>query len=131
MRRRGGPLTLAAPHTPLNVPIGSDRSFAGRTFPIDRLRMVAKRTDATLNDIVLAMCAGAVRRYLIARHALPGAPLMATVPVSLRGGEPAGAPDQVPGNKIGALTCSLATHLADPGSVWRQYRPACAKARPR
>lgn len=114
VRRRGGPLTLAAPRTPLNVPIGSARSFAGRTFPIDRLRMVAKHTDSTLNDIVLAMCAGAVRRYLLIRQALPGAPLMATVPVSLRGNEPSGLSGQVPGNKVGALTCSLATHLADP-----------------
>jgi len=81
---------------------------------IDRLRLVAKHTDATLNDVVLAMCAGALRRYLLSRRALPAAPLMAMVPVCLRGDEPAGAPDQVPGNKIGTLMCSLATHLADP-----------------
>ncbi|HEX4558746.1 MAG TPA: wax ester/triacylglycerol synthase family O-acyltransferase [Mycobacterium sp.] len=114
VRRRGGPLTLTAPHTPFNVAIEGARSFAGRSFPIDRLRLVAKHTDATLNDVVLAMCGGALRRYLIARHALPGAPLMATVPVSLRGDEPDGAPGPVPGNKIGALACCLGTHLADP-----------------
>jgi len=114
VRRRGGPLTLTAPHTPFNVAIDGTRSFAGRSFPIDRLRLVAKHTDATLNDVVLAMCSGALRRYLLARHALPGAPLMATVPVSLRADEPLGAPDAVPGNKIGTLACCLATHLADP-----------------
>jgi WS/DGAT/MGAT family acyltransferase len=114
VRRRGGPLTLSAPPTPFNVAIDGARSFAGRSFPIDRLRLVAKHTDATLNDVVLAMCGGALRRYLLARHALPGAPLMATVPVSLRGDEPAGAPDPVPGNKIGTLACCLGTHLADP-----------------
>jgi diacylglycerol O-acyltransferase / wax synthase len=114
VRRRGGPLTLTAPHTPFNVAIDGARCFAGRSFPIDRLRLVAKHTDATLNDVVVAMCGGALRRYLLARHALPGTPLMATVPVSLRGDEPAGAPDPVPGNKIGTLACSLGTHLADP-----------------
>ena len=114
VRQRGGPLTLTAPHTPFNVAIGGDRSFAGRSFPIDRLRLVAKHTDATVNDVVLAMCGGALRRYLLARHALPGRPLMATVPVSLRGDEPAGSPDHVPGNKIGTLVCCLGTHLADP-----------------
>jgi diacylglycerol O-acyltransferase / wax synthase len=114
VRRRGGPLTLAAPHTPLNVAIDGARSFAGRSFPIDRLRLVAKHTDATLNDVVLAMCGGALRRYLLARHALPDAPLMATVPVSLRDDEPAGAPNAVPGNKIGMLACCLGTHLPDP-----------------
>jgi WS/DGAT/MGAT family acyltransferase len=114
VRRRGGPLTLAAPHTPLNVPICEVRSFAGRTFPIDRLRLVAKHTDATLNDVVLAMCAGALRRYLLGRKALPTAPLMAMVPVSLRGDEPEAPTGDVPGNKIGTLMCSLGTHLADP-----------------
>jgi WS/DGAT/MGAT family acyltransferase len=114
VRRRGGPLTLAAPHTPLNVPICDIRSFAGRTFPIDRLRLVAKHTDATLNDVVLAMCAGALRRYLLGRKALPTAPLIAMVPVSLRGDEPVAVTGEVPGNKIGTLMCSLGTHLADP-----------------
>jgi WS/DGAT/MGAT family acyltransferase len=113
-RRRGGPLTLAAPHTPLNVPISGARSFAGRAFPIERLRRVAKRADATVNDVVLAMCAGALRGYLAAREALPAAPLVAMVPVSVRGADPAGAPGEVPGDKIGTLMCSLATHLADP-----------------
>jgi diacylglycerol O-acyltransferase len=114
VRRRGGPLTLTAPHTPFNVAIDAARSFAGRSFPIDRLRLAAKQTDATLNDVVLAMCGGALRRYLVARHALPVAPLMATVPVSLRGDEPTAAPGPVPGNKIGTLACCLGTHLADP-----------------
>jgi WS/DGAT/MGAT family acyltransferase len=112
LRRRGGPLTLAAPNTPLNVPISGVRSFTGRSFPIDRLRLVAKHTDATLNDVVLAMCAGALRRYLLGRNALPTSPLMAMVPVSLRGDEPVSA--TVPGNRIGTLMCSLGTHLADP-----------------
>lgn len=113
-RRRGGPLTLAAPHTPLNVPIDSARSFAGCTFPIERLRLVAKRADATINDVVLAMCAGALRSYLITRGALPAAPLTAMVPVSLRGADAVDVMHGVPGNKIGTLMCSLATHLADP-----------------
>jgi WS/DGAT/MGAT family acyltransferase len=114
MRRRGGPLTLAAPHTPLNVAISSARSFAGCSFPLERLRLVAKHTDATINDVVLAMCAGALRRYLFAHDALPTAPLTAMVPVSLRSDELVGAPDEFPGNKIGTLVCSLGTQLADP-----------------
>ncbi|WP_083341843.1 WS/DGAT/MGAT family O-acyltransferase [Mycobacterium talmoniae] len=114
VRRRGGPLTLAAPHTPFNVPISGARSVAGCSFPLDRLRLVAKHTDATLNDVVLTMCAGALRRYLIGRDALPAAPLIAMVPVSLRGDEPLDATAVVPGNKVGTLMCSLGTHLDDP-----------------
>ena len=115
VRRRGGPLTLAAPHTPLNVSIDSARSFAGCTFPIERLRLVAKRADATVNDVVLAMCAGALRSYLIADAALPAAPLTAMVPVSLRDATADDVMRGVPGNKLGTLMCSLATHLDDPG----------------
>lgn len=114
VRARGGPLTFAAPHTPLNVSISDARSFIGCSFPIERLRLVAKHADATLNDVVLTMCAGALRRYLLDRTALPTTPLMAMVPVSLRGDEPIAATEEVPGNKIGTLMCSLATHLADP-----------------
>jgi diacylglycerol O-acyltransferase len=114
VRGRGGPLSLAAPHTPLNVPMSSARSFTGCSFPVERLRLVAKHADATLNDVVLAMCAGALRRYFLAREALPAAPLVAMVPVSLRGSEVVGVADGVPGNKIGTLMCSLGTHLADP-----------------
>ncbi|MEZ0362085.1 wax ester/triacylglycerol synthase family O-acyltransferase [Mycobacterium sp. pUA109] len=114
MRHRGGPLTLAAPHTPLNVPISGARSFAGCSFALDRLRLVAKHTDATLNDVVLTMCAGALRRYLLDRNALPAASLMAMVPVSLRGDDPVDTADVVPGNKVGTLMCSLGTHLDDP-----------------
>ena len=114
VRRRGGPLTLAAPHTPLNVPTSDTRTFAGRSFPLDQLRLVAKHTDATLNDVVLAMCAGALRRYLLNRNALPTAPLMAMVPVSLRGEQSVVSSNKPPGNKVGTLMCSLGTHLADP-----------------
>lgn len=111
---RSGPLTLAAPHTPLNEPIAGARSVAGCSFPIERLQQVAEHADATINDVVLAMCGGALRAYLISRGALPGAPLIAMVPVSLRDTAVIDVFGQGPGNKIGTLMCSLATHLASP-----------------
>lgn len=114
LRGRTGPLTLAAPHTPFTAPISGARCFGGCDFPLERLRLAAKRTGATINDVVLTMCAGALRRYLLDRDALPTAPLVAMVPVSLRRDEPDGTADTVPGNKIATLMCSLATDLADP-----------------
>jgi WS/DGAT/MGAT family acyltransferase len=82
-----------------------------------RLRLVAKNSDATVNDVVLAMCAGALRSYLTSKGALPWAPLVAMVPVSPHGTRPedgrGGTADA--GNKIGSLTCSLATNLAGAG----------------
>lgn len=109
--RRGGPLTLTAPASPFSVPIGGARSLTGQAWPIERLRLIAKCADATVNEVVLAMCSGALRGYLQTRGALPTKPLVAMVPVSLRCG---GQPDDHAGNMIGALTCSLATHLEDP-----------------
>lgn len=117
LRHRDGPLSLAAPRTMFNVPIDGTRSFTGRSWPLERLRLVAKHSDATVNDVVLAMCAGALRSYLIGRRALPLAPLVAMVPVSLHGTRPEGgrADTADVGNKIASLTCGLATNLADAG----------------
>lgn len=64
----------------------------------------------TVNDAVLAMCAGALRYYLIERNALPDRPLIAMVPVSLRSKEDADAG----GNLVGSVLCNLATHVDDP-----------------
>jgi diacylglycerol O-acyltransferase / wax synthase len=93
-----------------NVPISRARRFGAQSWPLERLRLIAKHADATINDVVLAMCSGALRSYLHARDALPDAPLVAMVPVSLRGEDRS----EQGGNRIGALMCNLATHLADP-----------------
>ncbi|KAF0963836.1 MULTISPECIES: WS/DGAT/MGAT family O-acyltransferase [Rhodococcus] len=111
LRARGGPLSLTAPHTVLNVPIGGARHFAGRTWPLERLRMIAKHADATINDVVLALSSGALRTFLDGLNALPTDPLIAMVPVSLRGGGREGED----GNRLGVLMCNMGTHLADAG----------------
>jgi len=109
LREQGGSLSLSAPNTVFNVPIGGARRFAARSWPIERLRLVAKSADATINDVVLSMCSGALRAYLRGLDALPENPLIAAVPVSLRGEQ-----DNTAGNAVGLLMCNLATHLADP-----------------
>ena len=116
LRGRSGPLTLAAPRTPFSGPIGGARSVVGCAVPLRRLQRVAERAGATVNDVVLAMCSGALRRYLLSRNALPGKPLVAMVPVALRTDQPADRTAALPGNKIGVLMCSLATHLDDPAA---------------
>ncbi|RVW08807.1 wax ester/triacylglycerol synthase family O-acyltransferase [Prescottella agglutinans] len=107
---QGGALSLSAPRSMFNVPIGGARRFAARSWPLERLRLVAKRSDATVNDVVLAMCAGALRAFMTALDALPETPLIAMVPVSLRNG----TSESKSGNNIGMLSCNLGTHLADP-----------------
>jgi len=96
-----------APRTPLNVPVTGARRFAADSWSIDRLRAAGAPFGATLNDVVLAMSAGALRRYLLDRDALPDEPLVAMVPVSLK----ARGADDSAGNAVGALLCSLGTHL--------------------
>ncbi|MFC7448814.1 WS/DGAT/MGAT family O-acyltransferase [Rhodococcus daqingensis] len=110
LREQGGSLSFAAPNTILNVPIAGARRYAARSWPIERLRLIAKAADATVNDVVLAMCSGGLRTFLQSQDALPEVPLIAAVPVSLRGG-----PDESQaGNSFGVLMCNLATHSADP-----------------
>jgi diacylglycerol O-acyltransferase / wax synthase len=118
VRDRGGSVSLTAPKSMLNVPIGAARRFAARSWPLERLRLVAKFADATVNDVVLAMCSGALRTFMDALNALPDDPLIAMVPVSLRSGQP----QDRAGNVIGVLMCNLGTHLADPAQRLQEVR---------
>jgi diacylglycerol O-acyltransferase / wax synthase len=99
-----------APTSMLNVPISGSRRFAAQSWDLDRLRAVGKALGGTLNDVILAMSAGALRAYLLDQGALPDDPLVAMVPVSLRGD----SDDEDSGNAVGLILCNLGTHLADP-----------------
>ena len=103
-------LPMQAPKTMLNVPIGGARRFAAQSWPLSRVRAIAGATGTSRNDVVLAMCSGALRDYLIEQSALPDAPLIAMVPVSMRKQfeGPSG------GNQIGAVLANLGTNKKDP-----------------
>ncbi len=106
-------LPYEAPKCMLNVPISGSRRVAAQSWDITRILKVSKARGVTLNDVVLAMSAGALRRYLLANNALPDEPLIASIPVSMRTGGSAGESD-ANGNAITFVLCNLATHLADP-----------------
>ncbi|WP_020650622.1 WS/DGAT/MGAT family O-acyltransferase [Solimonas variicoloris] len=97
-----------APRSILNQRISGSRRFAAQSYPLARIRAVVRRHHATVNDIVLAMCASALRRYLLELDALPARPLIAMVPLSLRRDE------SEEGNRIALILANLGTHLADP-----------------
>lgn len=103
-------LPMTAPRTMLNVPIGGARRFAAQSWELERLRRVAKETGGTVNDVVLAMCGGALRQYLLEQNALPDAPLIAMVPVSTRSSRNM---DDFGGNAVGAVLCNLGTDRDD------------------
>ncbi|WP_416462575.1 wax ester/triacylglycerol synthase family O-acyltransferase [Rubrivivax gelatinosus] len=72
------------PKTALNVAIGPERGFAAASVPLDTLKALAAAHEAKLNDIVLALCSGMLRRWLAAHGGVPKKPLLATMPISLR-----------------------------------------------
>lgn len=106
---RGAP--LLAPRTPLNVAISSARGFTTASLPLAELKQVARALDASLNDVVLATCSGALRRWLAAHGGVPRAPIAAGVPFTVRN-----AGDASASNKVSMMRASLATHLADPAA---------------
>jgi diacylglycerol O-acyltransferase len=106
-------MSFSAPNTILNVPITGARRFAAQCWPIDRIKAVGDKAGATLNDVVLAMCSGALRTYLGELDALPDSSLIAMVPVSLAGKGPVDSDGG--GNAVGAVMCRLGTELADAG----------------
>lgn len=100
---------LRAPRTVFNVAPGGPRRCATQSWPLDRIGAVARAAGVTVNDVALAMCAGALRAYLAERNALPDAPLVAMAPVNLRSED-----DDRRANVLGAAVCNLATDIDDP-----------------
>ena len=124
LRAQAAPLSFTAPRSMLNVSISGSRRFAAQDWPIDRIKQVAKASDVTLNDVVLAMCSGALRTYLLDFDALPDSPLIAMVPVSLR--ESGGDRE---GNAIGMVMCNLGTTLPDPAARLREVHDSMVEGK--
>ena len=100
-----------APGTILNQPGPALRTYARTTFPLPDLQRIRTTTGATLNDVALAMVAGGLRSYLLARDALPDKPLIANCPVS---GDPPGTPPRQWGNRFANFFALLHTDIVDP-----------------
>ena len=101
---------LRAPRTPFNRPVGPHRRWAFCTVPLADVKAVKNAGGATVNDVVMALCAGALRRWLVDHAALPDGPLIAAVPVSVRTEEQKGKG----GNRVSTMTAPLPTHVAEP-----------------
>jgi WS/DGAT/MGAT family acyltransferase len=98
------------PRTSFNTRIGPHRHFGFTSIPLSDVKTVRRAYDVTINDVVMAMCAGALRGYLDGRGELPVDPLIAMVPISVRTDEAAG----MVGNQVAGMTASLHTHVPDP-----------------
>ncbi len=112
------------PRTSLNVAISGDRAFAGVELPLAETKAIATRFDTKLNDIVLAVCAGALRRYFAGDKAALAKSMIGGVPASLR----------VPGdnsqsNQVTMMLISMATNIADPRKRLAAIIKASTKAK--
>lgn len=104
------PPPFSGPRTSLQVTVGRDRRVAFADVDLDTVKAIKDALGGTVNDVVLAMCAGALRSLLAARGEHPDEALVAAVPVSLRGEE-----DKTIGeNMASGMLVSLATNLEDP-----------------
>ena len=113
LRRIGNPedgmaLPFDAPQSVLNGRVREKRRFATQQFPMARLRTLAGAADCTLNDVVLAICSGALRQFLLARASLPDQTLTAGIPVSVRPND-----DDGTGNAITFIVATLGTDIED------------------
>ena len=104
----GMALPFAAPRSVINGRVREKRRFATQQFSLERMRQLAAAADCTLNDIVLAICGGALRRFLEESNNLPDKPLTAGIPVSVRPKDDTGN-----GNAITFIVSTLGTNVAD------------------
>jgi len=98
-----------APRTRLNASVSTERAFAAVSLPMSELKGLRRAHDATLNDVVLMICSGALRRYFLEHGPLPRKSLVAAVPVSTRA-----AGDTSSNNQASITVVNLGTHVADP-----------------
>jgi diacylglycerol O-acyltransferase / wax synthase len=117
-----GGTDLLAPRTALNGMLSRSRAFASASIPLERVHALAERHEATVNDVVLAACGGALRDWLLSHGGIPDAPLLAAVPVSLRQRGDAQSNTQA---LMARMT--MATDLADPGGRLLRIRDASTR----
>ena len=101
---------LRAPETPFNAPISAHRRWAFADLSLTEVKRIKNVAGVTVNDVVMAVCAGALRRWLLDHDALPDEPLVAAVPISVRSEEQRGQH----GNQVAVMFAGLPTQVADP-----------------
>lgn len=98
-----------APATILNQRTSRTRRFATQVYETERLKVIARASNGTLNDVVMTICGAALRRYLLELGELPDKSLVAFMPVNIRE-----EGDEGGGNKVAVLLASMGTDVADP-----------------
>ncbi|WP_431912106.1 wax ester/triacylglycerol synthase family O-acyltransferase [Nonomuraea jabiensis] len=119
--------SLAVPRTPFNGPISARRHLSFGSLSLKDIKNVAKAHGMSVNDVVMSLCASALRSWLRERDALPETPLIVAVPVAVR---TAGAKDLV-GNQISAMVAPMPTNVPDPRERLRAVGSVMGRAKRR
>jgi len=119
------PSLFSAPRTSFDLAITPHRRVSFGAVALEDLKAVKEHFGCTVNDVVLALCAGALRRYLLVRGELPEDPLVAMVPMSVR----AEKEWRAGGNRLSAMLSSLATEIPDPVGRLRTISAAMSQAK--
>jgi WS/DGAT/MGAT family acyltransferase len=104
------PSPFSAPHTSINAALSPHRSLATATLPLDAVKAIKDAAGVKVNDVVLALCAGALRHYFDAIDEHPDGALVAMVPISVRSEDQKGTL----GNQVSSALATLATDIDDP-----------------
>ena len=119
-------LTTKVPRTRFNANVSPHRVFDGRSFSLDEIRAIKGRVDgATVNDVVVSVCGGALRHYLESKGELPEESLVAMAPVSARPEEMR----EAAGNLVSTMSLPVRSDIADPLDRLRAVRVESEKAK--
>ena len=113
------------PRTPFNLRITPHRRLATQVFDQARVKALGVEHNATINDICLALCGGAIRRYLQEQNALPAKSLIASVPIGLP------RDDGKSGNRVAGFVCPIGTDIDDPVQRLRRIQAITADTKQR
>ncbi len=115
---------FAAPSTAFNAEVTAERTIALAQLDLQDVKRVKDRFGVKVNDVVMALCAGALREFLRDGGELPDKPMVAVVPASVH--EKSDRPGR---NKLSGMFCNLQTHIADPGDRLRAIADASSHAK--
>jgi diacylglycerol O-acyltransferase len=102
--------SFSTPKTIFNESVSPKRTWGTAILNFDRINTLRKIMDVSINDLILAICAGGIRRYLKEKEKLPTQPLVANVPISIR----VKGDNQKMNNQISNMLVKIATHIKDP-----------------
>ncbi len=119
------PAPFAAPRTSFNTALTPRRSYAFTSLDLPTVKAVKAAAGCTVNDVVLGLCAGALRTYLGDRGEVLDASPVAMVPVSVRSEDERATG----GNKVSSMLCSLATDIDDPTARLKVIHECMAEAK--